>query len=288
MNITDKKINKLAIYFLIAFGLSSCGGGSTSDDNNTGTGTGTGSLNGTKIGLVTVAEANGEVELNATFFQYANVVAEAQIREDLKPSTLDVCTVSPYNGFSIPNNSLTGNLTTISAGNTLQFSDAIGGSFAEINKQITILTTYVYDDNNGNSPLLGPIPNSFIVDVVGDVFPPFSNVTVPTIDVLTSASPSGFFNAITADTVFTWNAPTSSTSFMEISFFSVNVLTSKGTYVECVVTDDGQFTLAQTTKDELSAAGFTSTSSGASFIRKEINIVKQGDAYLSVERQDTF
>ncbi len=280
MYIKDKKWVLIASNCFLALSLVSCGGGGGENDdtpNNNNPST------GTKLGIVTVGISSNEVELDATFLQSSIVISESQLRADLKPSVLDVCSVTTFNTEIETPPRLEGNLSALSAGNTLQFSEPVGGLFAEINKQ-TILgfTTYIYDDNNGNNPLLGPIPDDLSISIPGDQFASFSNVSVPNIEPLTSASPA-IFAPVTVDTDFTWDAPLSDSSFIEISFISFG---ANNLYIECLVVDDGLFSFSQSTKDELSGAGFTQTF-GVDFVRKEVNFVKQGDDYLVIESQAT-
>ena len=277
INIKDRSLMNVSLSLIFAAGLASCGGSSGGDDDDDDPKVGSGE---TRFGIVSVDEdASGssgpEVEFDAAFFQVNVSVSVNLIKDSILPA-LDICEVNAdeIGEFEPPEiDGVTASIVTISAGEVLTFMQP-SGSYAEITKQPPFMGFTFYDGDS----VPGSIPAGLTIDIPGDVFPTFSNVSIPNAGGLVVSSPTGG-TPVTPDTTFTWNASSDPDTLIDISTSSFDLSTGAVVVVECVATDDGSFTFPAATKAEM-GSGFSGFS--ADITRTAFKVVEQNGAILIV------
>jgi hypothetical protein len=229
--------------------------------------------------------SGSEVNLFASFFRANIDIPVGLIKDNLIP-TSDSCEVINAgtfpDDFEIPDfDGITASIETISAGETIVFS-ATGGTYATLMRETLFSFTFYTSEN----PVAGLIPTGLVVDIPGDVFPAFSNITVPNAGDLVVSSPAqGDF--VTPDTTFTWVTSSDSDSYIEIAAISFDFMSGAVVNVNCEVIDDGSFTFPSATKDEM-GSGFSSKfeefdfAGTATLTRTATKIVEQNNAILFI------
>ena len=122
--------------------------------------------------------------------------------------------------------------------------------------------------------LVSPLPQNLIVDIPGDQFPAFSNVSIPNVNALdVSPTPQ---ETITGNTNFQWTGTTQTFSFLTIeASFDTN---AGFVDVVCIARDDGSFSFPANISDQIGG-------SEASFVdisRTGFDVVFNGDSQLLV------
>jgi hypothetical protein len=258
--------------------------GSTTDGTTTdGTTTGGGTISGdvTQWGVVDVSvESSGnEIDVSAGFFQFnANVPGNLLVQSFNPP--LDTCEVTQFEpvepgDFELPDiEGITAQITTISAGETIQLTSS-AGTFAELQRETISGFTFYRPTVDS---IAGPIPGDLILDIPGDVFPAFANVAIPDVGSFVLTEP-GSNMPVTPASTFTWNAGTDPNAFVSIEAASIDISTGTSIDVDCVVADDGTFAFPAATQAEM-GAGFMAF--GADAEREAVTILQQAGAVLVV------
>lgn len=281
------------IFLSLSLSVASCGGSGGGSANSDNTDTGGSSSGGSSssdggnatgntvrsVGIVTVDEyvEDNEVDAGAAFFSYSVGVDVGEISDVFSPQ-LDVCTVEVVDvnsfdsgDFEAPGIDSTADVAFASAGDVLTLMSGTG-SYLELVKESAFgLTFYTAQPEYVD----GPMPAQLTLNIPGDEFPPFANVSMPVVQSLTGVTPDDF-TPIFPSTNFTWNAGSNTDAFINISVQSPNI---DGTFtsVDCVVRDDGAFSFPTQTQSELGASFVTY---GAEVSRNAMALQQQGDAML--------
>ncbi len=130
----------------------------------------------------------------------------------------------------------------ISAGEVITFTSP-AGTYIELNR-----TTF--GDIVGYSTdteLPRPAPSGLLVDIPGDDYPAFSNVSIPDVAALQLTAPADSA-PVTPNTQFTWTAATGSDSAVDISTSFTDIANMENVSVNCTVVDDGSFSFDSATQ----------------------------------------
>jgi len=170
-----------------------------------------------------------------------------------------------------------GDIEFLDAGETITLSSPAGTWLTVLKRETFGFPVYGIDED---VPFPAPVPDGLTVDIPGADFPAFANVSVVDVAPLTGVVTAG--TDVTADTVYRWDAGADPRTRIEISASSSTFLTlgSGGSIVslDCLVADDGEFSLSAATRAELG----TDFSGDASLTRLGITVVQDGDAILMV------
>ena len=161
-------------------------------------------------------------------------------------------------------------LNPISAGETITVSSA-AGTYATIVAMTIPDLSIVYGTQD---ELATPLPQNLIIDIPGDEFPAFANVSVPNAPPL-DISP-GSDDTITADTEFQWTP--SSVAFSTVAIEATYTSANASVDILCVARDDGSFSYPTDIRDMIGSAQ-------ASFVilsRSTFDIVDSGDSRLII------
>jgi len=228
----------------------------TTPDNTSGT------PNTALLGLVGVTDVTGSNITTAfgTFFELREV-SQAQLAQLLIDPDEDVCEV--FFESSEDERDVFEESINISAGEVLTLTSP-AGSFAELTRDDSLL----YSADGGF--IASGLPASLTVDIPGDVFPAFSNVSVPVVQPFTLTAPAAG-QLITTGTNFIWATGNNPNAYIQIS------ASGQAADVVCTVRDDGSFTFPTDVQNEL-GSGFTSQFFTVS--REAQNTVQSGNAVL--------
>lgn len=163
----------------------------------------------------------------------------------------------------------------VSAGDNLVVSNAGGTVFVIQRQTLFGFDFYALPED---TVLPDPLPMGLSIDIPGDVFPAFSNIAIPDVDVLTNVMPAAG-SPITASTTFTWDAGSNPDVFVNIDVFAFDTNTFDSISVNCIAVDDGEFSFPAGTQSELGAqfSAFDATVS-----RTALNFATRGDALLVI------
>ena len=159
--------------------------------------------------------------------------------------------------------------TDISAGEALIVSSA-QGTVATITRFTSEFDASII--SYFSEVINGVLPTGLVLDIPGDDFPSFSNVTIPTTQPVILSTPSSG-TVFTAGDQVVWNAGNSS----NLSLMSINMNFTDGTEIECETADDGSFTLPPSV---LSQLGTDLQAEEISIARVESIFTPQNDALL--------
>lgn len=257
------------------------GGDTTGDGSGTDTGTvggGSSTITGNPefLGIVNVDQdtSTDEVEVGAFFTGFAGGVLGSLVESELRP-TLDVCTVDTFD--------TTDGTTDFPIDTDVEFSSVSAGEVLPLTSAAGTYVQLMRDDQFGfviytSDPetITGSIPSQLSVNIPGDVFPGFGDVSIPTVETLNVTSPLAGA-AVTPSTTFSWTPGSNPDGFVVISVTSF----SGGSFldIDCEVADDGQFSFPAATQAEV-GAGFTS--SFYDIERIAFSLTQQGNAVLLV------
>lgn len=292
-------MKKTLIYSAVALTLSACGGGgggsssesvlpsetnATADGTSTAGNTPTGDTGNTaggattaisQVGIVNADIFEELVEFDATFFSFPQQLPLADLLEEFTPAA-DSCDVSGFSLPSIDELDLPGDLESLtpdllSAGEVLTISSP-AGSYAELlrNEQFG----FVFYETDEDIVLSAPLPSGLSINIPGEQFPAFGDVSFPVADPLTVNSPAAS-EQITSGTTFSWVPSGNPDSFIEIDAFAFSADFSQTTSIYCTVIDDGSFSFPSATQSEMG-----SFSGSGDIARVSIKIEQNGNALL--------
>ena len=158
----------------------------------------------------------------------------------------------------------------ISAGETITVSSA-AGTYATIVAMTIPDLGIVYGTQD---ELATPLPQNLIIDIPGDEFPAFANVSVPNAPPL-DISP-GSDDTITADTEFQWTP--SSVAFSTVAIEATYTSANASVDILCVARDDGSFSYPTDIRDMIGSA----QASFVILLRSTFDIVDSGDSRLII------
>ena len=289
-----------ALVLTLAFTLAGCGGSSSgdsaADSTNTGSNTGnsgtTGGNDGSTVvsgpiqylGMVDVDEYEDGfgvyVEGSAGFLQFGVSVDSSRVPTGFVPE-LETCVewestvhqsvddvVDHLGGYTATQARLA------SAGEIIPIMSG-SGSYVDLERKLLGGVHYYF-----SSPyqVMGPMPRQLALDIPGDEFPPISGVNIPVVESLVTAADYANM-AITTETQFNWTAGSNANAMIYINFdnYSDDLGLFEYKRIECLVKDDGAFSLPEQTKTVMrTRSGF----SGAKIGRIVMSTVKQGNAVL--------
>ena len=268
----------------------SADGGETDAENGTGAGADTGveaSGSVTQFGIITADRITSDntLEISAGFYGIPQPIPLEQALQSLgmAPDTCEVSTIdlddleSEDNDFAIPGFfEGIGNVASLSAGEVLTLTSTVGSVGELVQMEVDGSVVYEFDDDFPVS-----LPEVLTIDIPGDQFPAFANVTLPALSPLVLNSPAAG-QAITPTTQFDWQPSGESDAVISISattFFLGSAGLSSISSVVCTVTDDGSFSFPSATQVELGDE-FSSVTYGVT--RDVFSVVEQGSAILIV------
>lgn len=152
---------------------------------------------------------------------------------------------------------------TLSAGDVITVSSPTG-TFASLQ----LISAFGFSGYQTDAEITGPLPTGLTVDIPGDQFPAFANVSIPNAALVTGATPDSD-QPIAANTTFSWNAGNNPDARVTISADDVF----------CTVVDDGSFTLPANIQAQL---GSDFGVFGYDITRFAVNFVQSGNAVLVV------
>ena len=208
---------------------------------------------------------------NASFWRLGDQFNGDDLEVDVLFAELaDTCVVENLSDDTDDGLSLEDNAESISAGETITLTSSAGTYASLVRTQIDDgAQVYIPE-----SELAAPLPQNLVVDVPGDEFPAFSNITVPNIAPL-DITPT-VEQTVNADTVFQWNGSNTALGSVDIeATFSVG-----GEFVDisCVARDDGSFSFPADIRQQIGSDSALSFS----YAREAVNVVENGDTQLWV------
>jgi hypothetical protein len=279
---------------LTALAMAGCGGGGDGGGTDTGIGQGGGGQGGDPAGGAVTIEAVtnltgsfqylGFVELiqdnlldridrDSNFLQMTSAQDAAVFRNSV-PMAVDTCKLRitptiPSDATTIGFPEATFNL--VSAGESLTLTgDA--GTYATINLSEDRFDVATH-----------PAPTPLTLDVPGDEFPAFADVSVPDVEVVQDFRPANS-EALQADTTISWTPTGLTDHTINLALFDFPA-TDRVVDLRCHVADDGEFLLPA----DVIAALNNSLGSGWSLDgmeqdRRSDSLVINGDALLVISR----
>lgn len=273
----------IALSALLPIFLSACGGGSSTpasmnpeDPATTNRVTGAISGNVKHLGIVGVEAftSDNEVEAFGTFFEYPNTLAGELFNDAFNP-TLDTCIVDVFEELEgntqSPEINSTAVPTLVSAGEVLNLSSQ-AGSYLDLQRQ-TQAGIQFYGDDQG--AITGSLPSQLTLDIPGDTFPAFSNISFPTVEPLVIITPI-LGETITANTGFSWTPGTNPDAHILISATEFSA-SGEGVTIECLVRDNGVYAFSPEIKTELGDDFFAFS---ANVSREASAVFQRGNALL--------
>ncbi|MGB0866461.1 MAG: hypothetical protein ACPGSC_08120, partial [Granulosicoccaceae bacterium] len=217
---------------------------------------------------------DNEIEATAGFFRLSSSVDLPLIASALEP-LLDECRVDEDSldfddiDIEVPDFDTDVVMDLVSAGEVLTLTSSAGTYLSLVKQNYAGLIGYSSEPEY----VTGPLPSSLILDVPGDAFPAFSDITMPVVETLQITSSLA---EIAADAAVSWEAGSSSNAhiYLEATFY--NSVNNKFNTIECVARDDGQFTFP--TQMVAQAGGAPVQGFYAS--RDIYRVEQQGDAVL--------
>lgn len=240
-------------------------------------------VNITQWGLIDI-DTEDEVEIAALFGQFVGAgLSATQFQTDLIPD-LDECEVDTVaiveaeggDGDDDLDIEFSEDFDYISAGESI-FINSAGGSYAMLSREIDDEDDTIFYFMEVGSALIGPAPSNLSVSIPGDIFPAFSTVAIPNVAELEFSSPMDG-ELITPSTQFVWNAGSSNNSYVNLSATYIDDALTEVT-VDCLVIDDGEFSLPAATQAEL---GTEFSTEDADFSRTSYSITTVNGATVAV------
>lgn len=128
-----------------------------------------------------------------------------------------------------------------------------------------------------------PAPANLVLDIPGDVFPAFSDVTIPEVVRVANFSP-GRNEVLRADTTVTWDPTGISGNTIYLSVFDI-FASDKVVNLFCRMADDGEFNLPANVQAVLtSSLGAGAELDGAKQDLRSMSTIVQGDTLLVVSK----
>ena len=222
-------------------------------------------------------------DIGGGFLRFSSAINAATIQDGLADEIIDQCDVSvtTFEGsddllddldFDIP-------FETVSAGETITLSSG-SGTYGELQRALLFgFTTY-----NSQDELTYPAPSPLTIDIPGDVFPAFSNVSVQAPPPISGFN-IGAIDTVNAGTAFSWDASDIQNSTISLSFSQFDFSALEFVSIDCLLADDGAFSFSPSTVAEINdslGAGWNVTGAGIS--RETLVVQQQGSAVLAVTR----
>lgn len=238
------KITLIPLSAAICLTLTACSSG---DDDNNGAATNNAVQ---QWGLVEL-DTEEQVEIFALFGGFAADLTSEQFREGLLPE-IDACEIkieqaSDDDGDDDTEFDFGVDYDELSAGNAITLTSQ-GGTYSTLT--IPAGSDNMIYTNEDGPAIAAPAPSGLTVDIPGDTYPAFMNVSIPDVQALEITSPEETA-AVTPDTVFTWVATNSANAFLDIASSSVDDESGDTVTVECTVADDGEFSFPAQTQLEM-------------------------------------
>jgi len=227
----------------------------------------------TQFGSIFVSESlqDNTVIAGGDFFDIsATPRSAADVLTD-PPITSDSCTGSASTQIETPETP-ENEPFPISAGETITLSSQ-GNTYTTLLRQGSEFVFY-----SSENSLSSPAPAALTVDIPGDEFPSFTNISIPDVPALEINSPA-IGEPITPLTEFSWAGNNDQNTFASISLRYTDTETGEVVFVSCQVVDDGNFTFPADIQEMINA---DSTPDFASFTRASRGALVSGDAALSV------
>ncbi len=233
--------------------------------------------------ILEIEDVNGapETQLNAAFFRFDDTTissdvinAQITLRDDD-----DFCIVNGQGDDDLIDPDFDDFLEqTISAGQILTLTSPMG-TFATLERNsLTIPSGTVIAYLLPGESVSGMPPAGLTLDIPGDVFPMFSNVTIPEVPApLTDFSPPTD-DSVDVTTTFSWTPSGVADARVSLS------LDSDAESINCLLVDDGSFTLPDSVTAQL--MGMSDLTVGDAD-RDATVFVRSGDAVLFVVAEDT-
>jgi len=253
-------------------GLVGCSSGSNDPDPNspgtlpsiTGTITQLGFVSATEFAVNFGSTPQIESELSGIFVSSDQPIDAAAMQSALYPSA-DSCEVETSEEtdfvFELPGIDTT--FTTINAGEVITVTSPAGTYSSMEPLNFFGIVTYANDDT-----VPGTLPSGLTLDIPGDQFPAFSNVEFPPALALTGVTPE-LRTPVTPTTTYTWTPSGDPTSLVNIYMDNV----------DCIVLDDGSFTLPAEIQSQLDSNFGTF---GYNIGRANSRIVQSGTSLLLI------
>jgi hypothetical protein len=128
-----------------------------------------------------------------------------------------------------------------------------------------------------------PVPANLVLDIPGDVFPTFSDVTIPEVVRVTNFNP-GRNDVLRAETTVTWDPTGVSGNTVYLSVFDI-FASDKVVHLYCRMADDGEFNLPANVQTVLnSSLGAGAELEGAKQDLRSMTTIVQGDTLLVVSK----
>lgn len=265
---------------------SASGNDGSSSDASSGSGSGDSSSGGGSTSGGTVRYFGGidieeiiednEVEVYGYFAKYSSGFDLDLAVASFEPAR-DTCTVTTV-GFDVdPDDYLTPDFDSTVAAETVSAGDVLtlmsgAGSYIELVRETALGLTFY---SSSPETVDGPIPAQLTLNIPGDEFPAFSNISMPVVQTLLMTAPTST-SSITPTTNITWIAGSNPDALLDISVFKINA-NSTFTSVDCIASDDGSFSFPAQTQAEM-GSDFVGLPLEAS--RYVIELHQQGDALL--------
>jgi len=229
-----------------------------------------------RFGLIEISHPTGELDdgfAAASFVRFAAPRSYELLIAELLPP-LDGCTITrtaPSSGEATLDDGNPGTDGPIGAGETITFSSA-EGTWLTLTRDIDFDIEYI---NERALPL--PLPFGLVLDIPGDEFPAFTDAPIRDVAPVVRASANG--TEVGPDETFRWTAPDapSETVLVRIDMLALDD-SGTVTAIDCLATDDGEFTLPP----EVRASLADDFSASATLTRFGITALRQDDALLMV------
>lgn len=242
---------------------------SSDDDNSSSV------SNVSRLGVVVITDPlMGEsIDITGFFIEQTDEV-DPVVRED-------TCEVSFVNDDNIVEPA---SGSSLNAGEVLTLSSP-AGTFADI-QSMTFGETQLYV---GPENLSAPVPSGLVLDIPGAEFPSFSDISVPNVEpfVLTSGLVGSFEDRISVASEITWEPGTDPEARIRFYYIATEVESSlagveevREIDLDCVLLDDGSFTLDTAMQAQITDAGFDTI--GVNIGRSVSRTVQQDDAMLII------
>lgn len=229
-------------------------GDGTPDNGSSGDASISGNL--TQLGFVSIDESTDdeEVSIAAFFYRFPQQVDSALFAGAIGGlNDQDFCSVSVDDDSddTIPgldaddlDDNFFESIQTLSAGEVITLASAAGDSYGEMQLG-TLFGIQVYGTT---VEWAYPAPAPLVVNIPGDEFPAFNNVQVPGADPLSDFTTSTG-GSLTAASTISWTANSSGGAHVILEATNDN----SDVYLDCILVDDGSYTLPAATVAELDA-----------------------------------
>lgn len=253
------------------------GGGEAPSDDALITG------NLTQFGVVSIDESSlgQEVGVGAGFFRFPQQIDSSSLAGAMGAlNDQDFCSVSVSDDSDnfiptiddpdLPENFFD-SIEFLSAGEVITLSGSTGNTYGEL-ELTSLFGLQVYSPV---TELTYPVPAPLVVNIPGDEFPAFTGIQVP------GAAPLADFTnstgeSVTAATAFSWTTSSSDNAHIALAAYSSDVS------LDCILIDDGSYTLPAATVAELDAELGSGWSLEVDDVSRIVFIVRQSGSSVLV------